>query len=195
MRPYSIPDDKNDSSEFGQAVGALARFSHHEPVLYKEGLRRIGPDTMAELERCATLFHLDRLWSNHLAWIQDTRDSIHLVNLGGREPIEEFRKWATDEFLKMQDGIEEAVISEMTAFVRKDGPVDLELERLKGPSSTWTYLVNETQFGWGIELTKAKNIGFVRMAFLGPGAAFFAVPMFLLTLLLARRSRRKRKSR
>jgi preprotein translocase subunit SecA len=94
----------------------------------------------------------------------------------------------------MQDGVEAAVISEMTAIVRKDGPVDLELERLKGPSSTWTYLINETQFGWGIELTKAKNIGFVKMAFLGPAGALFAAPMLLLTLSLARRARRKRQS-
>ena len=120
---------------------------------------------MAELERRATLFHLDRLWSDHLAWVQDTRDSIHPVNLGGREPLDEFQKRATAEFLKMQIGIDEAVVSEMATIVWKDGPVDLDLERLRGPSPTWTYLVNENQFRWAIEMVKGKNPGFVEMAF------------------------------
>jgi preprotein translocase subunit SecA len=102
---------------------------------------------MAELEGGATLFHLDCLWSDHLAWVQGTRDSIHLVNSGGREPLDEFQKRAAAEFLKMQIGIDEAVVSEMATIVRKDGPVDLDLERLRGPSPTWTYLANENRFG------------------------------------------------
>jgi preprotein translocase subunit SecA len=91
-KPDSIP------SEFGKSVNPSGTFSRREPALYGQGLSHFGPGKMAELERHATLFHLDRLWSDHLAWIQDTRDSIHLVNLGGREPIEEFRKWVTEEF-------------------------------------------------------------------------------------------------
>jgi preprotein translocase subunit SecA len=145
---------------------------------------------MAELERRATLFHLDRLWSDHLAWVQDTRDSIHLVQLGGREPVEEFRKWATEAFLKMQDEIDGAIALEIAAIICKDGPVDLDLERLRGPSSTWTYLVNDSQFGSGIELAKAKNIGFVYMAFSAP---LFTGLMLMLTLFLSRFSRRQRK--
>jgi len=137
--------------------------------------------------RNATLFHLDRLWSDHLAWIQDTRDSIHLVSLGGREPIDEFLKWAMVEFTKMQNEIDEAVVSEMTTIVRKDGPVNLDMERLKGPSSTWTYLLDENQFGWGIEMVKAKNAGFLYTAWNAP---HFLGSLFILTLLLSRRRKR-----
>jgi len=159
-----------------------------DPVLYKEGLQRFGSEKMAEIERSATLFHLDRIWSDHLAWIQDTRDCIHLVNLGGREPIDEFAKWATEEFFELQTRIDDAVAAEMAAIVRKDGPVDLDLERLKGPSSTWTYLINENPFGSGLEMTKGKNIGFAKLAFANP---LFTGMLFLVTLHLNRRARRK----
>ena len=182
------------------SAGASSEFLLREPSLYEEGVRRFGIGRMIEIERRATLFHLDRLWSDHLAWIQDTGDSIHLVHLAAREPIEEFLKWATDEFFSMEKGLDEAVISEIASIIRKNGPIDLDLERLRGPSSTWTYLVNDdNQFGWGVEMVKAR-----KMAFFGVGDSFIAGPaligpvihgpIFILTLLRERMSRRKRES-
>jgi preprotein translocase subunit SecA len=172
-----ITDEVNSMglSESEREAEPSAKLAIRQPALYEKGLQRFGPCKMAELEHRGMLFHLDRLWSDHLAWIQDMRDSIHLVNLGGREPIEEFRKWATMEFLKVQDAIDEAVVLEITTMIQKDGPVDLDLdlERLRGPSSTWTYLVNENPFGGGTEMLKTKNIGF------GSMAALVAGPLFL----------------
>ena len=179
---------------------ASSEFSLREPVLHREGVQRFGIDRMIEIERRATLFHLDRLWSDHLAWIQDVRDSIHLVHLGAREPIEEFIKWATDEFFSMEKSLDAAVISEITSIIRTKGPIDDELDRLRGPSSTWTYLVNdENQFGWGVEMVKPR-----KMAFFGIGDSLVAGPaligslihgpLFMLTLLLNHIFHRKRKS-
>ena len=185
-----------DSS--GKPAGELMRDESEWPVplarcasdLFQEGLRRLGPEMMAQLERSATLFHLDRLWSDHLAWVQDTRDSIHLVNLGGREPIDEFRKWATDEFLRFPSRLTEAVVGEITSIIGRNGRADAELERLKGPSSTWTYLVNEDQFGWGIETSKWKNAGFAYAALLLSGP--LNGPLYFLALLVNRLSRSRR---
>jgi hypothetical protein len=67
---------------------------------------------------------------------------------------------------------------------------------LKGPSSTWTYLVNDAnQFGWGVEMVKPR-----KMAFFGVGDSLIAGPalvnavlhgpLFLLTLLLNWRRKR-----
>jgi preprotein translocase subunit SecA len=171
----------DSSPRLEETAEGASILSVRDPVLYEDSLRRLGPDKMAEIERRATLFHLDHVWSDHLAWIQDTRDSINLVNLGGREPIAEFTKWATEEFLDLQNRIDDSVASEMAAIVRKEGPIDLDLERLKGPSSTWTYLINENQFGSGFEMIKTKNIGY----------AIFMSPLLIMMLLLTRRSRRK----
>jgi preprotein translocase subunit SecA len=179
------------------SAGASSKFSVREPELYEKGVRRFGIGRMIEIERRATLFHLDRLWSDHLAWIQDTRDSIHLVHLGAREPLEEFLKWGTDEFFRMKKCLDEAVISEIALIIQKNGPMDIDLDRLRGPSSTWTYLVSdENQFGWGIEMVKPR-----KMAFFGAGnslagpAVINAVihgPIFMLTLLLSWRRKRNR---
>ncbi len=72
----------------------------------------------------------------------------------------------------------------MTAAIRKND-LTFVLERLKGPSSTWTYLVNENQFGWGMEMIKGKNIGFA-------ATAAILAPLFVPALIADRFSRRKR---
>jgi preprotein translocase subunit SecA len=155
----------------------ITLLAEHEPALLEEGLRRFGPLRLAEIERRAALYHIDRLWSDHLARIQDTRDSIHLVSLGGQTPIEVFRKWVTAEFLEMHNKVDEAVAAEMSSILREEGPIESRLERLKGPSSTWTYLVNEDQFGWGIDV--AKNVGYA-------ANAAFLWPLFVLALMAKR---------
>jgi preprotein translocase subunit SecA len=167
----------------GAADGAPFRPS---PKLLKAGEARFGRERFARLARSAALFHIDAAWADHLAWIADLRESIHLVVLGRKEPLQEFQKAATEAFLGLEKRIGRDLKKTLKAFVERDGPVDAEKEGLKGPSSTWTYLVNEDQFGWGLEMLKGTNIGFSSAA-----AAMYG-PLFALTLI-ASRFKKKRK--
>jgi preprotein translocase subunit SecA len=117
--------------------------------------------------------------------VQDTRESIHLVSLGGKTPLGEFQRSATAEFLKIRPRVEEAVITAFETRLGKDDPLDFDADGLKGPASTWTYLVNEDQFGWGIEMLNGKNIG------LAAGAALFAGPLYIFALLINKFSKKK----
>ncbi len=158
-------------------VGLLLERS---PGLFTRGLARFGPEKMAEIEKRLTLYGIDRSWSDHLAWVTDTRESIHLVSLGGKTPLQEFHKSATAVFFDIQPKVEEEVIGAFESLVKREGPVDLNAAGLRGPSSTWTYLVNEDQFGWGIGTLRGSNIGFAA------GAAAYWGPLFVLTLLAKR---------
>jgi len=140
-----------------------------------------------DLERRLGFFHLDRGWSDHLAWVTDTRETIHLVTLGGKTPIQEFQTSATDAFLKMLAGTEAAVAEDLAGLSSDDGSRSKAVEKLRGPSATWTYLLNEDQFGWGLEILKGRNIGF------GSVAAGVFGPLFLLTLASQRLKRWFRK--
>jgi preprotein translocase subunit SecA len=155
------------------------------PALTKAGSVRFGQEPFAGLVRRAALFHIDRLWADHLAWLADLRESIHLVALGRKEPLLEFQRSATDAFLEIEREIDRAVSETMSSLIARDGPVDLEREGLKGPSSTWTYLVNEDQFGWGVEMLKGTNVGFSAAA-----AAMYG-PLFLFALVAHRLKRKK----
>ena len=149
------------------------------------GTAKLGRDPFERLARRAALFHIDDAWADHLAWLADLREGIHLVSIGRKEPLQEFQKAATGAFLELEDRIGAAIDSTLRSLIAREGPVDLEAAGLKGPSSTWTYLVNEDQFGWGVELLKGTNIG------VAAGAAAFYGPLFLLALIVNRFKRKE----
>jgi preprotein translocase subunit SecA len=169
---------------FAPASGEEARFRPSAEIVESGSARR----SVAEFDRIArrtALVKIDAAWSDHLAWLADLREGIHLVSLGRREPLQEFQKAATEAFLELERRIVREVEGTLRALIDRPGPLDLDAAGLKGPSSTWTYLVNEDQLGWGVELLKGTNVGFAA------GAAAFYGPLFLLALI-ANRFRKKR---
>jgi preprotein translocase subunit SecA len=175
------------SSVLNSADGP-GRLESQDPDLHARGIARFGQAEFDRLEKRVTLFHADRCWADHLAGLADIRESIHLVSLGGREPVHEFQKAATEAFAGLEGKITDAVAGTMTALIAREGPVDPDAEGLKGPSSTWTYLVSDDQLGWGIGLLKGSNIGLAAVS-----AGAFG-PLFLLTLILRRLRARKKRS-
>lgn len=159
------------------------------PTLRAKGIFRFGPDDWREIVKQVRLFHLDRSWAEHLARLADVRESIHIVSLGGKEPLHEFHKAAVQEFFEMEKQCRRAVLKTLRELINKQGPVNLQAEGISGPTSTWTYLINEEQLGWGVELLKGKNLGFAA------GAAALLGPLFIFTLLMRRLRHRKKNAR
>jgi preprotein translocase subunit SecA len=164
-------DDAGDAGATGFAPGT---------ELAEAGAARFGPAEFARASRRAALCHIDAAWADHLAWLADLREGIHLVSLGRMEPLHEFRKAATEAFLGLEDRIAAAVDAALRALLVREGPLDLEAAGLKGPSSTWTYLVNEDRLGWGIEMLKGTNVGF------SVAAAALYGPLFVFALIANR---------
>jgi len=169
---------------FSPEGGEGAPFAPDGEVL-RNGTDRFGREAFDRFARRAALFHIDKAWADRLAWLADLREGIHLVSLGRKDPLQEFQKAATDSFLELEGQIGGAVDASLRSLISRQGPVDIEAEGLKGPSSTWTYLVNEDQFGWGVQLLKGSNIGFSAAA-----AALYG-PLFVFTLIADRFKRRK----
>ena len=172
---FGAPGDGTPPARFAPASDLLAA-----------GAAKMGREGFARLVRRASLVHLDAAWSDHLAWLADLREGIHLVSLGRKEPLLEFQREATEAFIGLEDRIGKSVETTLRSLVAREGPVDLDAAGLKGPSSTWTYLVNEDQLGWGVEMLKGTNVGFAA------GAAALYGPLFVLALI-ANRFGRKRK--
>ena len=171
----------------GESSTSLLKEEH--PALHSEFLQALGNEKLFDLERRILLREIDTAWCDHLAYIQDLRESIHLVRIGGKTPIEEFHKEATDAFLKMQELVRKRIPAAFeTLRAHKEG-IDLESESLQGPSSTWTYLINDEQFGWGIQMLSGRNIGFAVGA-----AAGINMPFFILLLWLKRMFKRKKET-
>lgn len=110
---------------------------------YDELVEEIGEDDLERICRLIMLYHLDRGWADHLAYLSDIRESIHLRALGRQNPLDEFHRMAVDAFASLAaDAIEAAQQTFETANVLEEEP-GLDLSKLARPTSTWTYMIHD----------------------------------------------------
>jgi preprotein translocase subunit SecA len=113
------------------------------PDRYDELSEEISEDRLETICRQIMLYHLDRGWADHLAYLADIRESIHLRALGRQNPLDEFHRLAVDAFASLAaDAIEAAQQTFETANVLEEEQ-GLDLSKLARPTSTWTYMVND----------------------------------------------------
>ncbi len=125
---------------------------------------RMTPDAWAEIERRIALREIDRAWMEHLAVLAYVREGIHLESVGGRSPIAEFQRIANEEFVKLEPKIETGILRSFRSLPADPDRLDLDRMGLRGPSSTWTYLISDQQFGLWVSLLQGGNIGATAVA-------------------------------
>ena len=153
-------------------------------------LAAVGEAKVREAETRVTLFHRDRVWSEHLARIASLREGIHLMGLGGEDPLTVFRLRTAEAFRDLEDEVATAVDAALDGLEVAGDTLDLGSLGIQGPSSTWTYVVNDDPFRHQLGRMLTGPGG----ASMAIGAALTAAPMFLLWLVVER-LRRKRPSR
>ncbi len=155
------------------------------PALRERARHVLGEAALQDLEKRLLLHAIDECWSEHLATVTEIRDGIHLAEVGGLSPLEEFIKQAAASFEHTLTAIEMHVVEMFTSLEITSDGIDMDEMGLRGPSSTWTYLVNDSAFtdGLAATLTSRRNIGFAAYA-------AFAAPLLMLWALSRRLQRR-----
>lgn len=123
----------------------------------------VGEDVLRKAEKQMTLYHINKCWAEYLDDISYEREGIHLVAIGKKDPLTEFHRIAIEAFDEMMGKIDSEIIKTFnTVAIGKDG-IDMVKAGLKGPSATWTYLINDSphQFSRLANLIKAA-IGKIR---------------------------------
>jgi preprotein translocase subunit SecA len=122
---------------------AREELAERSPKRYEQIAEQVSPERLEEIARLIMLYHLDRGWADHLAYLADIRESISLRALGRQNPLDEFHRMAVDAFASLAaDAIEAAQQTFETANI-VDGEVGLDLSRLARPTSTWTYMIHD----------------------------------------------------
>jgi preprotein translocase subunit SecA len=122
---------------------ARDELAERSPKRYEELVDEIGEEKLEKICRLIMLYHLDRGWADHQAYLSDIRESIHLRALGRQNPLDEFHRMAVDAFASLAaDAIEAAQQTFETANVVSDEP-GLDLSKLARPTSTWTYMIHD----------------------------------------------------
>lgn len=131
------------------------------PERQEELRRRVDGVNLENAERRILLHHMDSYWSEHLARIADIREGIHLVRFSGGAPVNEFQRKASDLFLQVTEEINAAVVETLETIEINGNDIDTARAGLRGPSSTWTYLINDNPFSnFGFSLVASRNIGY-----------------------------------
>jgi preprotein translocase subunit SecA len=144
------------------ALQALARRCP-DRIAALRGSGIASDQVLADAARQITLWHLDRAWADHLSFLADLREGIHLRALGrGLNPLDEFHKEAVRVFSGLLAAVEErSVESFETVPITADG-ADLSAAGLKRPTATWTYLVQDNPFGTDIDRALRSVAGAMR---------------------------------
>lgn len=128
---------------------AREELKERSPERYAKLTEELGGDSddaeerLEKICRLIMLYHLDRGWCEHLAFLADIRESIHLRALGRQNPLDEFHRMAVDAFASLAaDAIEAAQQTFETAESIADEP-GVDLSKLARPTSTWTYMVHD----------------------------------------------------
>jgi preprotein translocase subunit SecA len=111
-----------------------------------EKAKETDEDVLSDSARAIALYHLDRLWADHLAYLSEVREGVHLRALGKLDPLDEFHRSAVPAFQDLLTKVEERTIETFDEVDLSDGwqPDRAEIVR---PSATWTYLVHDNPFG------------------------------------------------
>ncbi|MFE0027995.1 accessory Sec system translocase SecA2 [Amycolatopsis sp. NPDC059021] len=144
-------------------------------ALATEELEKAQPEKFGELKeklddearleqicREVLLYHLDQLWSDHLAYLTDVRESIHLRALARETPLDEFHRAAIPEFHKIiPESVSRAAKTLEEAEITDDG-IDLADAGVRRANTTWTYLVHDNPFDSDFEQTIKKVRSMIR---------------------------------
>jgi preprotein translocase subunit SecA len=169
----------------GSEAPALWR---RDPGRRERLVKNQGESAVDRAERDVTIAAIDKEWVEHLAVVADLREGIHLVTLGGLDPLTHYTTEAVKSFERAGEAIDRAVTAELERLAAGRGTLDSARPDLKGPSATWTYLVNDDPF--------RNQIG---MRLTGPGRTTVAVysaamlmPLFLAWGIVERFLKRRR---
>lgn len=128
---------------------------------YEELCQNKGTETVKAASRQLLLRILNTSWRDYLDFMNTTKESIHLVALGNKNPVDEFNRQAIEAYDQMAEGLEEQVKEALEAAVWTEEGPQLEDPGLVGPSTTWTYLMDESSDSYNLVSQISKGVGLV----------------------------------
>ena len=183
-----IVQKRREDLLLGRVAG---RFVELSPGRFEELSAAVSEEVLAEAEKRILLFQLDRFWSEHLANMGEIREGIHLRRVSGQDPFAEYVLLAADAFGDMESQVEDEAVRALEAVTIGPAGIDLDKEGLRGPSSTWTYLINDDPFRDQLSMALGGNVAFAA----GAALPFTTGPLLILWGLYRRYVRgRSRKS-
>ena len=111
--------------------------------MYAEISKKVGEAAIVKAETQLILYFVYNCWSDYLDFLSYTKETIHLVNVAGKEPISEFNKIAIEAYENLLNDFKEQTLNALLKANIDENGINMKKEGLNAPSSTWTYIVDD----------------------------------------------------
>ncbi|MEI6578572.1 MAG: accessory Sec system translocase SecA2 [Eubacteriales bacterium] len=115
-----------------------------EQQYYDELIEKCGSEGVKLAEKQLMLYFLNRHWADYLESMEDVRNGIHLMVVGGKKPLTEYHRIAIAAFDEMMEEINYDVIESMKKYDITENGIDMKAAGLIGATSTRTYMIDES---------------------------------------------------
>lgn len=112
---------------------------------YPEALEKFGEEKLSRLEQKTAVAAINKFWSDYLEYTEELRRGIHLVEVGGKSPSEEYNISAEEYYQGMEDELKEYMREKLDQLLEEG-----EQYTVDTPKNIHTYLLEDT----GDELNK-----------------------------------------
>ncbi len=136
--------------------GPLNFLQKNDLNLYNELLKKYPEEWINLAEKQILNYYSIMCFADYLSGMEDVRNGIHLVIVGGKNPLDEYNAIAINNFDEMQKDIKAKAIEALKTMPITENGIDFAAKGLIAAPSTWTYMVNEntSQFNRLPELLK-----------------------------------------
>ena len=117
------------------------------PDWFSQLASKFGAEAVFATEREVTLCWIDHCWSEHLAEVAEIREGVYLLSMGGLSAIDNFNRQISEAFRRLPEQIDEGVLTTMRSLPLEGDALHWNKETLLGPSSTWTFMINDNPMG------------------------------------------------
>lgn len=113
---------------------------------YSEALEKFGEEKLSQLEQKTAVAAINKFWSDYLEYTEELRRGIHLVEVGGKSPSEEYNITAEEYYQGMENELK-GYMQEKLTLLLEEGEEGYAVD---APRNIHTYLLEDT----GDELNK-----------------------------------------
>lgn len=116
-----------------------------DPAYYEDLVVKHGEKGVHLAEKQLALYYINRHWAHYLDSMENARNGIHLIVVGGKRPLDEYHRIAIAAFDEMMQEIAEDVMKATKKFRITENGIDMQSAGLIGATSTRTYMIDESK--------------------------------------------------
>lgn len=146
LRKYTMIGEKHRALTFRRRSSLLdgsynsELWQQNAPELYEEALAKFGEEPLQKLQNIILAALLNEFWTDYLNYTTYLREGIHLTQIAGRNPMEEYNIACEEYYDAAVDSIPERMREKLRGVLECGELSDYSVDK---PSRTYTYLLDD----------------------------------------------------